>query len=95
MATRIAVLGDIHGNVAAFDAALAAIEKARPDLIAITGDLVMNGPRPSEVLARVRTLEAAGAYVVQGNTDIAVADFDFSAAFPWLEEVPAARKSVV
>jgi putative phosphoesterase len=94
MATRIAVLGDIHGNVAAFDAALAAIEKAKPDRIAITGDLVMNGPRPSEVLARVRTLEAAGAYVVQGNTDIAVADFDFSAAFPWLEEVPAAQRAV-
>ncbi len=94
MATRIAALGDIHGNVAAFDAALAAIEKARPDLIAITGDLVMNGPRPSEVLARARTLEAAGAYVVQGNTDIAVADFDFSAAFPWLEEVPAPQRAV-
>jgi hypothetical protein len=41
----------------------------------------MNGPRPSDVLARVRALDAAGAYVVQGNTDIAVADFDFSAAF--------------
>lgn len=94
MATRIAVLGDIHGNVAALDAALAAIEKARPDSIAITGDLVMNGPRPSEVLARIRTLDGAGAYVVQGNTDIAVADFDFSAAFPWLEEVPDAQRAV-
>ena len=29
-------------------------------------------------------------YVVQGNTDIAVADFDYAAAFPWLDEVPAA-----
>ena len=94
MLTRIAILGDIHGNVAALDAALSAIEAARPDLIAITGDLVMNGPRPSDVLARVRALDAAGAYVVQGNTDIAVADFDFSAAFPWLEEVPAAHRAV-
>ncbi len=33
-------------------------------------------------------------YVVQGNTDIAVADFDFSAAFPWLDEVPAAHRAV-
>lgn len=94
MVTRIAILGDIHGNVAALDAALTAIERARPDLIAITGDLVMNGPRPSDVLARVRALDAAGAYVVQGNTDIAVADFDFSAAFPWLDEVPAAHREV-
>ena len=86
---RIAVLGDIHGNVAALDAALTAIEKARPDAIAVTGDLVMNGPRPAEVIARIRTLDAAGAYVVQGNTDIAVADLDLGAAFPWLDVVPA------
>jgi putative phosphoesterase len=94
MATRIALLGDIHGNVAALDAALTQIEAARPDAIAITGDLVMNGPRPADVLARVRALDAAGAYVVQGNTDIAVADFDFSAAFPWLEEVSTAQRAV-
>jgi putative phosphoesterase len=94
MAMRIALLGDVHGNVAALDAALAEIEAARPDAIAITGDLVMNGPRPADVLARVRALDAAGAYVVQGNTDIAVADFDFSAAFPWLDEVPAAHRAV-
>jgi putative phosphoesterase len=89
---RLAVLGDVHGNVAALDAALAAIERARPDAIAVTGDLVMNGPRPAEVLSRIRTLEAAGAYVVQGNTDIAVADLDLSAAFPWLDEVPTAQR---
>ena len=94
MAMRIALLGDVHGNVAALDAALAEIEAARPDAIAITGDLVMNGPRPADVLARVRALDAAGAFVVQGNTDIAVADFDFSAAFPWLDEVPAAHRAV-
>ena len=94
MAVRIAIVGDIHGNVAALDAALAQIEAARPDAIAITGDLVMNGPRPSDVLARVRALDTAGAHVVQGNTDIAVADFDYSAAFPWLDEVPAAHRAV-
>ena len=85
---RIAVLGDIHGNVAALDAALTAIEKADPDAIAVTGDLVMNGPRPAEVIARIRALDAAGAYVVQGNTDIAAADLDFGAAFPGLDVVP-------
>jgi putative phosphoesterase len=93
MSFRLAVLGDIHGNVAALDAALAAIERARPDAVAVTGDLVMNGPRPAEVLARIRTLEQAGALVVQGNTDIAVADLDLSAAFPWLEEVPAGHRA--
>jgi putative phosphoesterase len=94
MSMRIAALGDIHGNLAALEAALKEIEKARPDQVVITGDLVMNGPRPSEVIARVRSLEASGALVVQGNTDIAVADFDYSAAFPWLDEIPDAYRAV-
>jgi putative phosphoesterase len=93
MAMRIALLGDIHGNAAALDAALGAIELEKPDLLAITGDLVMNGPRPAEAVARVRALDAAGAVVVQGNTDIAVADFDYAAAFPWLEEVPETHQA--
>ena len=88
MPSRIAVLRDIHGNEAALEAALTAIARARPDLIAITGDLVLHGPRPGEVVRRIRDLErSAAAVIVQGNTDIAVADLDFSAAFPWLEEV--------
>jgi 3',5'-cyclic AMP phosphodiesterase CpdA len=93
MAFRLAVLGDIHGNVAALDAALKDIRRLRPDRIAITGDLVLNGPRPVEAVDRVRELDAEGALVVQGNTDVAVADFDYAAAFPWLEEVPEAHRA--
>lgn len=93
MALRVALLGDIHGNVAALEAALAQIKRAKPDLIAVTGDLVLNGPRPAEAVERVRAIEADGALVVQGNTDIAVADFDYSAAFPWLDEVPATHRA--
>jgi putative phosphoesterase len=89
MAWRGAVLGDIHGNLAALDAALKEIKRHKPDRLLITGDLCLNGPRPAEVVRRVRELEEAGALVVQGNTDVAVADFDYSAAFPWLDEVPA------
>ncbi|MGI8702921.1 MAG: metallophosphoesterase family protein [Candidatus Limnocylindrales bacterium] len=93
MTTRIALLGNIHGNIAALEAAIDEVNKRRPDVLAITGDLVLNGPRPSEVVARVRALEADGAIVVQGNTDVAVADFDYAAAFPWLEEIPAAHRA--
>lgn len=93
MAVRLAVLGDVHGNVAALDAALKDIARHRPDRLAITGDLVMNGPRPSETVARVQELDRQGALVIQGNTDIAVADFDYAAAFPWLEDVPAAHRA--
>jgi putative phosphoesterase len=93
MTLRVALLGDIHGNAAALDAALEAIRAERPDVIAVTGDLALNGPRPADVIGRIRELEAEGAVVVQGNTDVAVADFDYSAAFPWLEEVPAGHRA--
>jgi putative phosphoesterase len=94
MALRIAVVSDIHGNLAALDAALLDIAGHHPDRLFIAGDLVMNGPRPSETVARVMALEKAGALVVQGNTDIAVADADYTAAFPWLDEVPHAQRAV-
>ena len=94
MATRICVLGDVHGNELALEAALVVIARERPDLIVVTGDLVLHGPRPSAVVRRIRELEqTGGAIVVQGNTDIAVADLDFSAAFPWLEEVAPQDRS--
>jgi predicted phosphodiesterase len=93
MAYTLAVLSDIHGNLAALEAALKEIKRHKPDRLLICGDLVLNGPRPREVVQRVRELDGAGALVVQGNTDIAVADFDFTAAFPWLEEVPAAQRA--
>jgi putative phosphoesterase len=88
MTTRIALLSDIHGNIAALDAALADVRRESPDLVAVLGDYVLNGPRPREVVDRVRELEAQGAAVIQGNTDIAVADLDMAAAFPWFDEVP-------
>jgi putative phosphoesterase len=88
MPARICVLGDIHGNVAALEAALAQVAAARPDRLLITGDLVMNGPRPSEVVRRVMELERGGAFVIAGNTDVAVVDADYTAAFPWFDEVP-------
>jgi predicted phosphodiesterase len=34
------------------------------------------------------------ALVVQGNTDSAVADLDYAAAFPWFEDVPGAYRAV-
>lgn len=93
MAGRFAILGDIHGNIAALEAALADIKRHKPDRLLITGDLVFNGPRPAEVVDRVRALESDGAVVIQGNTDVAVADFDYAAAFPWLDEVPAGHRA--
>lgn len=90
---KLAVLGDVHGNVAALDAALADAKRHKPDRYLVTGDLVMNGPRPAEVIDRLLALDAKGAVVIQGNTDVAVADFDFAAAFPGVDSVSAAQRA--
>ncbi len=91
---RIAVLSDIHGNLVALEAVRAALKKERPDAVMICGDLVLNGPDPAGVVDAVREMEADGALVVAGNTDIAVADFDYSAAFPsMMDGVPESIRS--
>jgi len=63
-----------------------AIKKEKPDVTLIAGDLVMNGPEPGAAVDGIREMERDGAIVVQGNTDIAVADADYAAAFPWMLE---------
>jgi predicted phosphodiesterase len=82
LSTRIALFSDVHGNAVALAAVRAAIKTAKPDVILIAGDLALNGPDPAATIDGLRELETAGAMIVQGNTDIAVADFDYAAAFP-------------
>ena len=83
---RIAALSDVHGNLPALEAVHKAVNAARPDYVAICGDLVFNGPDPAGTLALIQELQRAGAFVTLGNTDVAVADGDFTAAFPWYTE---------
>jgi putative phosphoesterase len=86
VSARIALLSDVHGNAEALAAVRKQIKKERPDATFVAGDLVMNGPEPAATLDGIRELDADGALVVQGNTDVAVADFDYSAAFPWMTD---------
>jgi predicted phosphodiesterase len=84
--TRLAILSDVHGNALALEAVRAGIRAARPDQVAVAGDLVLNGPDPAATVDLLREMEADGALIISGNTDIAVADFDYSAAFPWMAD---------
>ena len=86
--TRIALLSDIHGNAIALAAVRKAIDAQKPDAMLVAGDHALNGPDPAAAIDAIRELESKGALVVQGNTDIAVADFDYTAAFPWLTDGP-------
>src|SRR3990170_7371511 len=93
MTARIAVLSDVHGNAVALEAVRKAIKKEKPDAILVAGDHVLNGPEPAAAIDALRAMEADGAVIVQGNTDVAVADFDYAAAFPWVDDVPPANRA--
>jgi putative phosphoesterase len=84
--TRIALLSDIHGNVLAHEAVTKQIRRERPDAVLVAGDLVLNGPDPNGAVDALRVLESEGALIVSGNTDIAVGDFDYGAAFPQYQD---------
>lgn len=67
---RLAVLSDIHGNLAALEAVLADLEAAGgADLTWVLGDLVAFGPQPGECLAALRALPEDTTRIIQGNTD--------------------------
>src|ERR1035441_5209597 len=63
---RIAIVSDIHGNRAAFEAVLADLRQTSPDLILHGGDLPHGGASPAEIGDRIRDLGWQG---VVGNTD--------------------------
>ncbi len=60
---RLAVLSDVHGNARALEAVREAILEAAPDVVAVAGDHVLNGPDPVASVDLVRELEAGGALV--------------------------------
>lgn len=68
---RIAFLTDIHGNIEALEAVIAAVEKLGIDKLIILGDLVGYGPDPVEVVERVGDLVDKGAICIKGNHDLA------------------------
>ena len=63
---RVAIVSDVHGNLTAFDAVVADIQRHAPDVVLHGGDLALMGAQPAEVIDRVRELGWAG---VVGNTD--------------------------
>jgi len=63
---RIAIVSDIHGNRTAFEAVLADLRQASPDMVLHGGDLADTGSSPVEIVDRIRSL---GWHGVVGNTD--------------------------
>ena len=71
----VAVIADIHGNVAALNAVLENLQSQPYDRLVVAGDLVLSGPRPVESLDAIQNL---GAPTIYGNTDLLVFDEQYS-----------------
>ena len=65
----VAVVSDIHSNLVALEAVLAAIDEDAPDELWCLGDLVGYGPRPNECTA---LMQGRAHVCLCGNHDLAV-----------------------
>jgi predicted phosphodiesterase len=64
---RYFILSDIHANLEALDAVLAAVPRGSYDRLLVLGDLVGYGADPNAVVDRIRALEPD--IVIRGNHD--------------------------
>jgi diadenosine tetraphosphatase ApaH/serine/threonine PP2A family protein phosphatase len=70
---RIAVFGDIHGNLEALEVVLEQIDRAGVDRLFCLGDVVGYGPNPNECVARLRERTIP---CLMGNHDAAAAGLE-------------------
>jgi len=68
---KYGIFGDVHGNLAAFEAVWKALNTAGCEKFICTGDVTGYGPQPHECIQRVRE---TGAVCVLGNHDEYVAN---------------------
>jgi diadenosine tetraphosphatase ApaH/serine/threonine PP2A family protein phosphatase len=66
---RVAVISDVHANLHALEAVLAAVERERPDELWCLGDVVGYGPQPARCCAIVAAHADVG---LVGNHDLGV-----------------------
>jgi predicted phosphodiesterase len=91
-------ISDVHGHLDALRAVLATAERRAFHKLLVAGDLVFPGPEPLETWRR---LSAAGAVMVQGLADRAVATLDPASLRPRsdhererLEQMKATREAL-
>jgi diadenosine tetraphosphatase ApaH/serine/threonine PP2A family protein phosphatase len=89
---RVAVVSDIHSNLPALEAVLAATEDDAPDELWCLGDLVGYGPHPNECCAAVAEradvcLAGNHDLAVRGTIDLAEFHGEAGLAASWTREV--------
>jgi predicted phosphodiesterase len=81
---RLAILSDIHGNLPAFESALAHAARQRPDATVFLGDIVIGAPDSVDCWRLARSL---GCAILRGNHERYVADYSTPRAAPeWSSE---------
>jgi diadenosine tetraphosphatase ApaH/serine/threonine PP2A family protein phosphatase len=65
--SRYLIISDIHSNLEALDAVLAASAKQRCDAVLVLGDLVGYGADPNAVVKRIREIRPSA--IIRGNHD--------------------------
>ncbi|HEU5245079.1 MAG TPA: metallophosphoesterase family protein [Gaiellaceae bacterium] len=93
---RVAVVSDIHSNLHALEATLAAIEAEAPDELWCLGDLVGYGPRPNECCAAIAEradvcLAGNHDLAVRGTIDLEEFGGEAAVAARWTREVLASE----
>jgi putative phosphoesterase len=74
---KIAVLADIHGNLAAMHAVIDDIEAWAPDMVVVAGDIVNRGPQSGACLDLALRLRAErGWRLIRGNHERYVLGYD-------------------
>ncbi len=76
---RIAILADIHGNLAALEAALGRATELKVDRVVVAGDIVVGAPDSLKCWERVKAL---GCPVLRGNHERYVFDLGTERAKP-------------
>lgn len=81
---RIAILADIHGNLPAFETALAELRRHAPDLLVIAGDIVVGSPDSHACWQLAQSLACP---IIRGNHERYLGFFGTEQADPlWLTE---------
>jgi predicted phosphodiesterase len=91
---RYLVLSDIHANLDALDAVIAAAAADGYDAVAVLGDLVGYGAEPNRVVDRVRSLSPVA--MIRGNHDKVAAGLESADSFnPTAQESAAWTQAAI
>lgn len=86
---KIAVISDIHGNMDAVNAVMEDINSQECEKLFVLGDYAMAGPNPKDTVEYfIEKSHSADNFMIQGNTDLMIADYNFDIYDELKEKAP-------